>query len=77
MWPSSPASRGFASSLPASVRAAGTTPAEAFAAAARTGTQARTAVAVGYRVTAGVLLALTVVVVTGMRRTHAGKVPQG
>lgn len=74
---------GFASRLPASITAAGTTPAEAFAATARTGAEARTAVAeafahsvaVGYRVTAGVVLLLTIVVVTGLRRTHAGKTP--
>ncbi|MFF5140434.1 MFS transporter [Streptomyces sp. NPDC013157] len=70
---------GFSSRLPPSIGAAGTTPTEAFAAAARTGTQARTAVAeafahavaVGYRVTAGVLLVLTVVVAVGMRATRA------
>ncbi|MGW1024801.1 MFS transporter [Streptomyces sp. NPDC002577] len=72
---------GFSSRLPASLTAAGTTPAEAFAAAAQTGAQARTAVAeafshsvaIGYRITAGTLLVLTVLVVAGMRRTRAGE----
>ncbi|MER5183725.1 MFS transporter [Streptomyces sp. NPDC002896] len=70
---------GFSARLPTSITAAGTTPAEAFTAAARTGAQARTvvaeafahAVAVGYRVCAGVLLMLTVLVIAGMRRTRA------
>ncbi|MGW4912810.1 MFS transporter [Streptomyces sp. NPDC004270] len=72
---------GFSSRLPASLGATGTTPAEAFSAAR--GAEARTAVAesfshavaLGYRVTAGVLLLLTVVVVAGMRRTHIRKTP--
>ncbi|GHB59559.1 MFS transporter [Streptomyces umbrinus] len=74
---------GFSSRLPSAVGAAGTTPAEAFAATARAGNQARAAVAeafshavaVGYRVTAGVLLLLTLVVIAGMRRTHVSKPP--
>ncbi|WP_181802980.1 MFS transporter, partial [Streptomyces shenzhenensis] len=72
---------GFSSRLPASIGAAGTTPAEAFAAARGAG--ARTAVAesfshavaLGYRVTAGILLLLTVVAVAGMRHTRLRKSP--
>jgi EmrB/QacA subfamily drug resistance transporter len=70
---------GFSSRLPASMGAAGTTPAEAIAAATRTGTEARAAVAeafshsvaIGYRVTACVVLVLTLVVIAGMRRTRS------
>lgn len=72
---------GFSARLPASLGAAGTTPSEAFAAARGAG--ARTAVAesfshavaLGYRVTAGVVLLLAVVVVAGMRHTHLSRTP--
>ncbi|MGW2048319.1 MFS transporter [Streptomyces sp. NPDC001858] len=72
---------GFSDRLPRALGGAGTTPAEAFA--ATRGAEARTAVAesfshavaLGYRVTAGVVLVLTVVVVAGMRPTRIRENP--
>ncbi|MFE7277330.1 MFS transporter [Streptomyces sp. NPDC057623] len=75
---------GFSDRLPSAVAVHGDAPAHAFAAAARLGSDSQAAVvaafthavATGYRVAAAALLAMTLVVVMGMRRRPADRSPK-